>query len=74
MHKEVTNFIYAGAKPERSQWLDVIRGLAIFGVVSTHSIQLTDNLVLTNSSNFFLGSPVLVSTVLSYSSFYQGGY
>lgn len=38
---------------ERSYWLDVLRGLAIFGVVAVHSIQLTDNIVLQNKSNFF---------------------
>jgi peptidoglycan/LPS O-acetylase OafA/YrhL len=53
MHKEDINIIYASKKPERSLWLDVLRGLAIFGVVSTHSIQLTDNLLGTNNSNFF---------------------
>lgn len=38
---------------ERIYWLDVLRGLAIFGVVAVHSIQLTDNIVLQNKSNFF---------------------
>lgn len=38
---------------ERSQWLDVLRGLAIIGVVSVHSIQITDHLVLYNKSNVF---------------------
>lgn len=38
---------------ERNNWLDVVRGLAIFGVVSVHSIQLTDNILLTNTSYFF---------------------
>ena len=40
-------------KPERSHWLDVLRGLAIFGVVAVHSIQSTDSLVLNNKSDFF---------------------
>lgn len=38
---------------ERSYWLDVLRGLAIFGVVAVHSIQSTDSLVLHNKSEFF---------------------
>ena len=38
---------------ERSHWLDVLRGLAIFGVVAVHSIQVTDSLVLHNKSDFF---------------------
>jgi peptidoglycan/LPS O-acetylase OafA/YrhL len=38
---------------ERSHWLDVLRGLAIFGVVAVHSIQSTDSLVLHNKSEFF---------------------
>ena len=38
---------------KRNYWLDVLRGLAIFGVVSTHSINLTDNIGLTNTSAFF---------------------
>jgi|688.fasta_scaffold17488_11 peptidoglycan/LPS O-acetylase OafA/YrhL len=38
---------------ERSHWLDVLRGLAIFGVVAVHSIQSTDSLVLQNKSEFF---------------------
>ncbi len=38
---------------KRNHWLDVLRGLAIFGVVSTHSINLTDNIGLTNTSAFF---------------------
>ena len=37
----------------RSPWLDVLRGLAIFGVVAVHSIQTTDSLVLNNESDFF---------------------
>jgi peptidoglycan/LPS O-acetylase OafA/YrhL len=38
---------------ERSHWLDVLRGLAIFGVVAVNSIQVTDPLVLQNKSDFF---------------------
>ena len=38
---------------ERNYWLDVLRGLAIFGVVAVHSIQSTDSLVLHNKSEFF---------------------
>jgi peptidoglycan/LPS O-acetylase OafA/YrhL len=38
---------------ERSHWLDVLRGMAIFGVVAVHSIQSTDSLVLQNKSEFF---------------------
>ena len=38
---------------ERNHWLDILRGLAIFGVVSCHSIQLTDNIGLINTSSFF---------------------
>jgi peptidoglycan/LPS O-acetylase OafA/YrhL len=38
---------------ERSCWLDVLRGLAIIGVVAVHSIQITDPLVLQNKSEFF---------------------
>ena len=38
---------------ERSSWLDVLRGLAIFGVVAVHSIQTTESLVLKNKSDFF---------------------
>jgi len=38
---------------ERSSWLDVLRGLAIFGVVAVHSMQMTDSLVLDNKSGFF---------------------
>lgn len=37
----------------RNHWLDVIRGLAIFGVVSVHSIQATNSFVLKNESDFF---------------------
>jgi peptidoglycan/LPS O-acetylase OafA/YrhL len=38
---------------ERSYWLDVLRGLAIFGVVAVHSVQISDGLVLHNKSEFF---------------------
>jgi len=38
---------------ERSHWLDVLRGLAIFGVVAVHSIQSTDSLIFNNKSEFF---------------------
>jgi len=38
---------------ERSHWLDVLRGLAIFGVVAVHSIQVADPLVSQNKSDFF---------------------
>jgi peptidoglycan/LPS O-acetylase OafA/YrhL len=38
---------------DRNYWLDVLRGLAIFGVVAIHSIQSTDSLILQNQSDFF---------------------
>jgi peptidoglycan/LPS O-acetylase OafA/YrhL len=38
---------------ERSHWIDVLRGLAIFGVVAVHSIQITDSLIFNNKSEFF---------------------
>jgi peptidoglycan/LPS O-acetylase OafA/YrhL len=38
---------------ERSHWLDVLRGLAIFGVVAVHSIQVADPLVSQDKSDFF---------------------
>jgi peptidoglycan/LPS O-acetylase OafA/YrhL len=38
---------------ERNYWLDVLRGLAIFGVVAVHSIQTTNGLITTNKSDFF---------------------
>lgn len=37
----------------RSYWVDILRGLAIFGVVCVHSIQITDKLMGTNKSDFF---------------------
>ena len=48
----VTQFGWAQST-ERSSWLDVLRGLAIFGVVAVHSMQMTDSLVLDNKSGFF---------------------
>ena len=40
-------------EPARSVWLDVLRGLAIFGVVAVHSILTTDVIVLDNKSEVF---------------------
>lgn len=38
---------------EKSLWLDVLRGLAIFGVVAVHSMLTTDAIVLDNKSEVF---------------------
>lgn len=45
--------IEQGLTIKRSNWLDVLRGLAIFGVVTVHSMQQTDSIVLFNKSDFF---------------------
>ena len=34
--------LLSSAEKQRNSWLDVLRGLAIFGVVSVHSIHTTD--------------------------------
>ena len=34
------------SKTDRSDWLDVLRGLAILGVVAVHSVQISDKLSL----------------------------
>jgi peptidoglycan/LPS O-acetylase OafA/YrhL len=44
-----------GTKRDRNEWLDVLRGLAILGVVSVHSIALTDSLNLSYKSTFLTG-------------------
>jgi peptidoglycan/LPS O-acetylase OafA/YrhL len=49
MKIHIENTVYR----ERSVWLDVLRGLAIFGVVAVHSMQVTDQLVLKNKSELF---------------------
>lgn len=37
----------------RNSWLDVLRGLAILGVVAVHSLQVTDKIVVQNKSDQF---------------------
>jgi peptidoglycan/LPS O-acetylase OafA/YrhL len=49
MNSEVAQAQTAG----RSDWLDVLRGLAIVGVVAVHSIQNTESIVVANKSDFF---------------------
>jgi peptidoglycan/LPS O-acetylase OafA/YrhL len=39
---------------KRSEWLDVLRGIAIISVVSVHSLALTDSFNLKNESDFFV--------------------
>jgi len=59
---------------ERSHWLDVLRGLAIFGVVAVHSIQSTDSLVLHNKSEFFFWMVSLGKYGVELFFFCQAGY
>jgi len=39
---------------DRSYWLDILRGLAIFGLVCVHSMQITDKLMGASKSDFLL--------------------
>jgi peptidoglycan/LPS O-acetylase OafA/YrhL len=59
---------------ERSYWLDVLRGLAIFGVVAVHSIQSTNSLVLNNKSELFFWMISLGKYGVELFFFYQVGY